>query len=69
MTTEQKNQVAKDAFHGVNEALMSVVMNKNGYEMDGNFYPANSISLSECIATVKAMSENEIAKLEALGII
>jgi len=69
MTTEQKNQVARDAFYGVNEALMSVVMNKNGYEMDGNFCPANSISLSECIATVEAMSENEIAKLEALGIL
>lgn len=69
MTTETKNQIARDAFYGNNEALMNVVMNKNGYEMDGNFYPANSISLAECIATVEAMSEDEIAKLEALGII
>lgn len=69
MNTEQKKQIAKDAFYGVNEALMSIVMNKNGYEMDGNTLPANSISLSECIATVEAMSENEIAQLEALGIL
>jgi hypothetical protein len=67
MTT--KNEIARNAFYGNNEALMTVINEKHGYEMDGEMFPANGLSLNEVIETVEAMSENEIAELEALGII
>ena len=58
-----KNQIARDAFYGNNEALMSVVSIKNGYTMNGEFFPANGLSLSEVIETVESMSDEEIKSI------
>lgn len=58
MTT--KNEIARNAFYGNNEVLMSAVSIKNGYTMNGEFFPANGLSLSEVIETVEGMSDEEL---------
>jgi hypothetical protein len=52
-----ENQKAVTAFYGGDDLLMEKILLLNGYEMDGHFYPANSISLAECIETVKKMEK------------
>ena len=58
MTT--KNEIARNAFYGNNEALMSEINIKHGYKMNGEFFPANGLSLSEVIETVEGMSDEEL---------
>lgn len=55
-----KNEIARNAFYGNNEALMSEINIKHGYTMNGEFFPANGLSLSEVIETVESMSDEEL---------
>ena len=55
-------QLAKDAYYGKNDSLLEKILIANGYVENGHFYPANSIDLDQCIATVAAMSDKEIAE-------
>ena len=55
-------QLAKDAYYGKNNVLLDAILVANGYVENGRFYPANSIDLNECIATVATMSDEEIAE-------
>jgi len=60
---------ARNAFWGSNPMLMSEVENLRGYEMDGVWHPANSMTLAECIETVEAMDGEVWEELQALGIV
>ena len=55
-------QLARNAFYGKDDNLLEKILITNGYVEDGRFYPANSIDLDQCIATVAAMSDEEIVE-------
>jgi len=59
-----RESLAKDAFWGINDKLMQVVLYLNGYWVGECFYPANSISLAATILTVKYMTDEELSKLK-----
>lgn len=64
-----RNEHARNAFWGSNPSLMAAVEDVRGYEMDGVWYPSNSMTLAECIETVEAMDEGAWEELQALGIV
>ena len=55
-----RDKLASMAFWGGNEPLTNFVRNKNSYEMDGQTYPANSLSQADYKKTVAEMTEDEI---------
>jgi hypothetical protein len=64
-----REDYARNAFWGSNSALMAEVENTRGYEMDGVWYPANGMTLAECIETVESIDGQTWEELQALGIV
>ena len=62
-----RDEHARNAFWGSNPMLMAEVENLRGYDMDGVRYPANGMTLAECIETVEAMDDETWLELAALG--
>lgn len=62
-----RDEYARNAFWGSNPILMAAVEDARGYEQDGVWYPANGMTLAECIETVEAMDEETWMELAALG--
>jgi len=60
-----RQKLAASAFCGGNPMLSNFVREKNGYEMDGYHYPANSLSQADYTKTVMRedckMTKNELA--------
>jgi len=52
--------LTKKAFYGSNDRLMAEIQNRNGYLFDGRWFPANGISLDQCLATVNSMTVEEL---------
>ncbi len=55
MTAKQIIKKAKEAFYGSDDELMNKISDFYSYEMDGITYPANSVSLLDCIKAVEQM--------------
>lgn len=70
-----REKLAATAFWGGNPLLSDFIRDKNGYEMAGCHYPANSLSQEDYKKTVLGMTEAEIepfqieaARRNALGL-
>jgi hypothetical protein len=64
MEVEKKTrrQIAVDAFCGCNNPLYQRLLFKAGYEMNGQWFPSNGLTLADCIHLVKEMTEEELAR-------
>lgn len=65
MNTTTRIQAARDAFYGSNEPMISAIEYTLGYEMNGQHYPANSLSLADVINYVKQLTNEEFALVQA----
>ena len=52
MTAKEIIKKAKAAFYGSDDELMNKISDFYSYKMDGITYPANSVSLLDCIKAV-----------------
>jgi hypothetical protein len=62
MFENNKINLAKKAFYGMNTELFNYIAQKLGYTMDGIFYPANSCSLQDAINIVDKMTDEELKR-------
>lgn len=62
-----RDEAAREAFWGKHPPLMDLVEDRRGYEEGGVWYPANGMTLAECIETVLDLSEDEFLAVAALA--
>ena len=67
--TMNRNEIARAAFWGNNEALMNYMCSVDSYTWNGVEYPANGITLARAIEIMENLSSDEIDALIAVGII
>lgn len=63
ISPKKREEIARAAFWGNNEALAAHIKDVLGYEMDNRKYPANGFTLDDAIKTVAAMDADELVKL------
>jgi hypothetical protein len=56
-TMNRKERIARDTFWGKNPRLMEHIKHLRGYEMDGQWWPANSITLGETMDAVYCLPD------------
>ncbi len=61
--------LARAAFHGQNEALMSQLLILDGYTLDGTEWPSNGMSLARAIELMTGLTDDEFSYLVALGVV
>lgn len=64
-----RTQLARDAFNGLNEDLMTYLQELDSYMVGGVEYTSNGMTLDRAIVLVNALTDEQIEQLQAVGIL
>lgn len=64
-----RNEFARIAFYGGNEALMNHLNDMDGYTLSGIEWTSNGMTLARAIELVEGLSDEDMNALVAMGVI